>query len=279
MNDLSFRRWQEFADRMARSCFADSKDPDLAFILGEIDSFFACQGRWEIAAFSSWDNSGPYPRESGYFASPRRGCKCRSDLSWMAGEACKTSGADRWHYGDGVAPNPDCETCGGDPDWRRMATGSYPCDIVLDQEFEALPFWECDSCRHHDRTGITEFFTAKRAGLTEIQAQSYGEWRSAKYPWWECSCDDDRYAWEEASIEKWFGPVRCCLRAGIDFANDAHGGGVIGFTAGDVRRMWPEGVPEWVFGKDQRLFEGPLAGPFVQNGTFAELPDESGVVL
>ena len=73
--------------------------------------------------------------------------------------------------------------------------------------------------------------------------------------------------------------MQCCLRAGIDFANDAHGGGVIGFTAGDLRKMWPEGVPPWVFGKDHRLWEGPLCGPLVENGTFESLPDDAAVVL
>lgn len=116
-------------------------------------------------------------------------------------------------------------------------------------------------------------------GHRNVQAKSYVGWRTAEVPWWPCSCDDDRDAWEEAWIDKWFGPVRCCLRSGIDFANDAHGGGVLGFTVGDIRRMWPDGVPEWVFGTEQRLWEGPLAGPYVENGTFESLPDDAVVVL
>jgi hypothetical protein len=52
--------------------------------------------------------------------------------------------------------------------------------------------------------------------------------------------------------------------------------GVIGFTAGDVRRMYPEGVPEWVFPPDEQLHYWP--GGEV-NGMFVDLPDETGVVL
>ena len=264
MDDLSWRRWQEFADRMARTCYADHKDPDLDFILGEADDFFGGCTKWEIAAFASWDNSDPYPRESGYFDRNRR-CRC-----W-------------WRHG-GPRPSrngqdPDCKICGGDPDWLPMKTGPYPCDMVAEMEGESLPFWECGSCRCHDVGSVGRFYAARDAGLSDDQANRYAKWRTAEVPWWPCSCDEDRYSAEETWIDQWFGPVRCCLRAGIDFANDAHGGGVIGFTAGDVRKMWPDGVPEWVFGPEQRLFKGPLSGLLVENGTFAPLPDDAAVVL
>ncbi|GAH59039.1 unnamed protein product, partial [marine sediment metagenome] len=41
--------------------------------------------------------------------------------------------------------------------------------------------------------------------------------------------------------------IACCIRAGIDVANpDNWGGGVIGFTVGDLRKMYPEGIPDWI---------------------------------
>lgn len=40
-------------------------------------------------------------------------------------------------------------------------------------------------------------------------------------------------------------PVHCCVRAGLDIASSPSAG-VAGFTAGDIRRMYPEGVPDWV---------------------------------
>jgi hypothetical protein len=91
----------------------------------------------------------------------------------------------------------------------------------------------------------------------------------------ECRCDDIEEHYYEQWDEQWGSPVRCCIRAGLDCAS-APSAGVLGFTAGDVRRMYPEGVPEWVFPPDKRLkywMSDEL------NGTFRELPDSVGVVL
>ncbi len=40
-------------------------------------------------------------------------------------------------------------------------------------------------------------------------------------------------------------PVACCIRAGFDYAVKPSMR-VLDFTAGDLRRMYPEGVPHWV---------------------------------
>lgn len=45
--------------------------------------------------------------------------------------------------------------------------------------------------------------------------------------------------------ERWQGPVTICLRAGLDLAS-APSAGVVGFTVGDLRAMYPEGVPGWL---------------------------------
>lgn len=95
--------------------------------------------------------------------------------------------------------------------------------------------------------------------------------------------DDDDYRNEDIRRElayeqyedQWLGPVRCCIRAGIDFACEPSAG-VIGFTAGDVRRMYPEGVPEWVFPAGERLHYWPNGE---MNGAFVDLPDNAHVVL
>jgi hypothetical protein len=78
-----------------------------------------------------------------------------------------------------------------------------------------------------------------------------------------------------ALIDKWANPVGSCIRAGLDCAS-APSAGVLGFTAGDIRRMYPEGVPEWVFSPDKRLVFWP-SGEL--DGFFEELPDDAGVVL
>lgn len=54
--------------------------------------------------------------------------------------------------------------------------------------------------------------------------------------------DDDKY---EDVRDKWMGPATSCIRAGLDLAA-APSAGVVGFTAGDIRRMYPEGVPDWI---------------------------------
>ena len=95
------------------------------------------------------------------------------------------------------------------------------------------------------------------------------------YPEGDCRCEEKRQLYHEQWQDQWGEPVRCCLRAGLDCASEPSSG-VIGFTAGDVRRMYPAGVPDWVFPPNERLHY------YVSdevNGTFAELPDSAGVVL
>lgn len=43
----------------------------------------------------------------------------------------------------------------------------------------------------------------------------------------------------------WGARIRCCLRAGLDLACEPSAG-VLGFTAGDLRRMYRGTVPEWI---------------------------------
>jgi hypothetical protein len=53
--------------------------------------------------------------------------------------------------------------------------------------------------------------------------------------------------------DQWMGPVRCCIRAGLDTAATPSGG-VVGFTVGDLRRMYPDGLPNWI----HDAYEGKL---------------------
>lgn len=43
----------------------------------------------------------------------------------------------------------------------------------------------------------------------------------------------------------WYGPVNCCIRAGLDVASSPSGG-VIGFDINTIRTMYPEGIPDWI---------------------------------
>jgi len=87
--------------------------------------------------------------------------------------------------------------------------------------------------------------------------------------------------------DQWAAPVRCCIRAGLDAATGT-GPGVLGFTAGELRRMYPEGVPPWAFPQDEPLIVEHLAACAVGmvrtreptvNGTFAELRDDAQIWL
>lgn len=46
-------------------------------------------------------------------------------------------------------------------------------------------------------------------------------------------------------IDQWMDPAKCCVRAGLDMAV-APSAGVAGFTAGDIRTMYPDGLPQWL---------------------------------
>lgn len=59
--------------------------------------------------------------------------------------------------------------------------------------------------------------------------------------------------------------VSCCIRAGLDCASSPSAG-VLGFTVGDLRRMYPEGVPDWVVDG----YEPPIT---------PQTPDDMGVWL
>jgi len=91
----------------------------------------------------------------------------------------------------------------------------------------------------------------------------------------ECRCDEIRDHHYEQWDDQYGGPIQCCVRAGLDFAASPSAG-VLGFTAGDVRRMYPEGVPTWLFPPAERLHHWPSGEP---DGLFVELPDSAGIVL
>lgn len=88
------------------------------------------------------------------------------------------------------------------------------------------------------------------------------------------SLEQEELAWEQFD-NQWSGPIHCCVRAGLDMAV-APSAGVLGFTAGDLRNMYPEGVPDWVTlpGENWRYWLSDE-----ENCTFAEMPDEAVLCL
>ena len=91
------------------------------------------------------------------------------------------------------------------------------------------------------------------------------------------------YYWEDISDkeyqkrdEQFCSPVKCCIRAGLDMAV-APSEGVIGFTAGDIRKMYPQGVPDWITGGREHRWSYWLQDKL--NGTFEEMPNKAQLVL
>jgi len=180
MTPEQYDRWQDFAVRMARTCFAASRRPSQQWIIDAVDDFFDRVDETGVPKITDWDSGPVYVCD---------------DVSG---------------YTDDLARYPP----------------------------------QCWACRHP-------------------QAEC------------ECRCDKIKELFWRQWDEQWASPISCCIRAGLDMAS-APSGGAIGFTAGDLRKMYPEGVPEWCFPPDEQLHYWPHGE---LNGTFAELPDHAGVVL
>jgi len=172
----------------------------------------------------------------------------------------------------------------------RRPSAAWVLDVVEDF-FDGLPRDEIPLIVHWDHSrpypGRSNFMGR------DIRPMCLGD-QITEYLWSELASwgllvrlDDDTDPYDDAYCERleragqqwddqWGGSVRCCLRAGLDMAASLSGG-VLGFTAGDIRKMYPEGVPEWVFPRDKKLMRGMLDP--VENGTFAELPDDAPLCL
>ncbi len=72
---------------------------------------------------------------------------------------------------------------------------------------------------------------------------------------------------------QWWGPVACCIRAGLDVACEPSGG-VLGFDLGDLRRMYPEGVPDWL----AKGWADPEGQPLTPEA-FRSQPETAGIWL
>lgn len=200
MTPEQYERWQDFATRMAKTCFVQSRRPNRLWIEEVVADFFDGFPAADIVCVESWDNAHAYPE----------------------GHSFRRQG-----------PHGQWDAPGGIGDHMAEFLATY----------EGYPPY-CAVC-------ATPGFAA------------------------ECDCDQVDEMYHEQWQDQWGGPVRCCIRAGLDSANGP-AAGVLGFTAGDIRRMYLAGVPDWVFPPGERLQHWPDGD---LNGTFAELPDSSRIVL
>jgi hypothetical protein len=162
------------------------------------------------------------------------------------------------------------------------------------------PCWRCKGTKQEDCSYNCEDGHIYRYAKGPLICDDFAEWSwdNINVPGWmddidrhwadiheEIFGDDDLI--RDPIFNSVRGPVACCVRAGMDMAS-SQSGGVAGFTAGDLRRMYPEGVPEWVKGEPEWRSVGvkavvPGVG-FVPEfhddpHSFDDIPDEQGVWL
>jgi len=133
------------------------------------------------------------------------------------------------------------------------------------------------------RAGLDYGGHPKRAMLVTDMCKEHADgWNP--YYWYDLSETE-----EERRDDQFCGPVLCCIRAGLDMAVSPSVG-VMGFAAGDLRRMYPGGVPDWITGGPNHRWMtqhfdgvvpdiGLLLGKSEVNGTFAEMPDAAELWL
>ncbi len=156
-------------------------------------------------------------------------------------------GCDGKRHARGGVPDPECEECHGSGLHNAPHRCPIVCDMVSEQFTYDVPSYRCKACESYD-------------------------WDA------ECDCDEVEELIYEQWQEQWAGPVRCCIRAGLDFASSPSAG-VIGFTAGDLRRMYPEGVPNWVKSDEKWCPAFCPEHDESECSYFDELPDERAIVM
>ena len=217
MTPEQYDHWQDFATRAAKTWYATSRRPSVAWVSGVVEDFFDCFDEDDIPCIVNWDNSTPYPP------------------------------GNRLHGQDncGRANTP---YCAGD-----MVS------VFLDDYSGSPP--DCHACNSRYQSHAT----------TDLRGSD------------ACQCEEIENLYYEQWNEQWGSPVHCCIRAGLDLASGPSGG-VAGFTAGDIRKMYPEGVPDWIAlpGKPwSSRGMGSFWGELVTEPeeTFADLPDATPVWL
>lgn len=163
----------------------------------------------------------------------------------------------------------------GNPHFERTSNLSYcNCDGVRYKTGKPDP--ACTECR-----GAGLHYAVRSSPLVCDIVSGYEESWMPDY--WH---GDGGGKWERRR-DRWCDPPHICVRAGLDMAME-QSGGVLGYTAGDLRRMYPEGVPEWIVPKDEKLVVEHLAecavgyvfaGEPKVDGTFKSLPDGAGIWL
>ncbi len=116
---------------------------------------------------------------------------------------------------------------------------------------------------------IADYLECEHPGLSRAERDQFDSGRKifGRDKWEYLDWKTERWR------ETWENPVICCIRAGLDMATEP-GGGVVGFTVGDLRRMYPDGFPDWL----QAVFE-EMTTQDGERVEFDRLDDSMGVWL
>ena len=136
-------------------------------------------------------------------------------------------------------------------------------EIASVESWDGAPAYVCDYAREFATDNLDVVYRWPGERTQEFIETATRDVFAATYRGWEGEDRDDFWRYRRKSI--WGNLVACCVRAGLDVVASPSAG-VAGFTVGDLRRMYPEGLPDWVSG----WFEAPIT---------AETPDELGVWL
>lgn len=241
MTNEQYENWKDFSRRMARTCFGHLRmRPSKQWVIEQVEDWFDGFDERDIPCIRSWDHSDDYPEGHDFYRKRfRTACwYCvQKGLPIGSSKMCHCENGNIYDYA-----RPNCIGDRMSSHWDEIERGRYFCPACRHDDCRTrYPFYE-QSCPKCDRG---------------------------------CRCDEVDQIAHEQWQEQWAAPVQCCIRAGLDMASEPSMG-VIGFTAGDLRRMYPEGVPAWIFPPNERL---RYWGTDKLNGTFAALPDDAGVVL
>jgi hypothetical protein len=159
-------------------------------------------------------------------------------------------------------------------DWDN--SDPYPSGCSRYRRTYKCPCWRCHGkkqldCPYHCENGEIYDY-AECLPVTDICKEHEDGWNPH---YWS---DEYGTVAERRHHEQFVGPVVCCIRAGLDLAVSPSAG-VIGYTAGDLRRMYPEGVPDWITGGPGHRWSYAMREPPQLNGTFAEMPDTATLWL
>lgn len=212
MTPEQFATWKDFALRMARTCFEKRRRPDAKWIAESVEEFLDGLSEEDIFTIKDWDNSGRYEdQRREYYES-----------------YCNCEGRRKYNENDGrpLSDCPECHGCGVHKDFQH---GPLICDEMSGWKDETIYYSLLDLC--------TDRELARR--------DRYREWwdHDRLGSFWQDMYDE----LERRIIDHWADPVACCVRAGLGAAvKGGSGMGVLGFTAGEIRKMYPEGVPDFV---------------------------------